>query len=459
MITRLLTGVFFVATMCIGTAQANDEKRCAEKYSFEEQLIVEWAALGGDPHAQFAITECAFPKGAKDLTADEKTYAVQWLTLASCEILDDEKNAKRDTRMRRLKANSELSFRRFGGMAKNEKMETRDKLFLQYRQRKASELRSRYRKMTKKISEEERLAANDALVNRFSQMGELGLLKLATLSDCKHFDASPEFKAASWSAAQKVWGQSTLSGVYGKSEEKGWSIATESQKHLASLDASAKARVARHEATLTRTSSVAIAELEEKAALADLQKLSAVHAHAGANGATTQSVTLALQYALESLDMMQFVNGPDNDYGPSTIDAVKKLQASMGKQETRWLSHSEIRDTICRAAVEESDPVSLFNVAMMYANGWGFKKDLSKAKAAIAAADASITSHLSDADELPAWKQERYPQYVSQIDIQKSEINSAFNGLPDDLKVTVSTADICSPASTSAQFALDASHQ
>ena len=443
MLKRFATGILVFGAAMLGSAQAGEEKKCAKQYSFEEHLILEWAALGGDPHAQFAITQCAFPQGTKKLSDSEKTYALQWLTLASCDALENDENKDRNIRTRRLKASSNLSFRRFGGEMDGEKLSTRDKMFRQYRHRKAQELRDRNKAIAKLVSDDDRRIANEALVDRFSRMGDLGLIKLAQLSACEYFDAPEELKAASWAAADEVWEGSLLSDVYGKSENKGWAIAKESKKHLASLDHAQQRAAEVEKARLLKTRLTEINELEERAALADLEKLAAVHAHVGELGAPVQSVTLAVQYALEALDMIEFVNGPDNDYGPSTIDAVARLQAAYGAPQTRWLSHEQIRDTICKAAVETTDPISLYNVALMHANGWGFKKDLGKAQAAIDKAEKAMKVRLDSIDGLEEWKQEHYPRYVSQIEISKSAIGAAYEALPAREKTSGDDANLC----------------
>ena len=63
---RLLRLVAFAASVWLGghvAASAGEEIKCAAQYTLEEQLILEWAALGGDPHAQYAVAQCAFPDG------------------------------------------------------------------------------------------------------------------------------------------------------------------------------------------------------------------------------------------------------------------------------------------------------------------------------------------------------------------------------------------------------------
>ena len=449
MLKRFATGIVVFGAAILGSAQAGEEKKCAKQYSFEEHLLLEWAALGGDPHAQFAITQCAFPNGTKKLSDAEKSYALQWMTLASCDAQDSEQNRDRNVRTRRLKASSNISFRRFGGKMDGEKMTNRDKMFREFRQRKNRELRDRQKALAKLVSDEDREIANEALVERFSRMGDLGLVKLAQLTECEYFGASDELKAASWAAADELWGDSVLSDVYGKSEQRGWALSKESKKHFAALDVSQQRAAESQKARLLKTRSSEIEALQERAALADLQNLATVHAHVGELGEPVQSVTLAVQYALEALDMIEFINGPDNDYGPSTIDAVKRLQAAYGAPQTRWLSHEQIRDTICKAAVETTDPISLYNVALMHANGWGFKKDLSKAQAAIDKAEKAMKVRLDSIDNLEEWKQEHYPRYVSQIEISKSAIGAAYAAQPVSEQTTDSAANLC-PMSASA---------
>ncbi|MEL7488749.1 MAG: hypothetical protein AAGJ87_16225, partial [Pseudomonadota bacterium] len=248
-----------------------------------------------------------------------------------------------------------------------------------------------------------------------------------------------------------AWSRSPLAAVYGKSEKRGWSIEKESEKRLKSLkSADAKIAAAAEVDALMKTDPRRLASmdaqmvaLEEKAALADLPALKFAPVHSGEDGAAPHSATSAVQYALEALGWIEFVNGPDNDYGPSTIDAVKKLQAAKGYDETRWLSNRQIRDTVCEAAKKASDPVSMLNISMMYANGWGFKKDINKARAAIAQAGATMSTQLSGLEELPSWKQDHYPQFASQIELQQAAIETAWSALPAHERADVDPADLC----------------
>lgn len=82
---RLAFGAFIALGLMAGPAFAGKEKPCASQYALEDHVLLEWAALGGDPHAQMAIAQCAFPSGAKTekMTPAEIRYAVRWTTLRS----------------------------------------------------------------------------------------------------------------------------------------------------------------------------------------------------------------------------------------------------------------------------------------------------------------------------------------------------------------------------------------
>ena len=447
MLHRIILGALISCAITVNAASAGEEKKCAKQYSFEEHLLLEWAALGGDPHAQFAITQCAFPEGTKKLSDEEKVYAWKWLTLASCEALDTKEAHKRNVRTRRLKQQGAISFRRFGGETEDEKMSTRDKMFRDYRARRVTELKTRYEAMKSVVDETLQLQAQDALVEQFSGMGALGLLRLGQLADCPYVETTSAFTAASWAAAKDKWDASALAAVTGKSENRGWSIAKESKARHAALNTLERRTADYEKERLLTVSAEEISHLEERAALADLQNLSTAFIHASEGDAPVRTVTLAVQYALEALNMIEFVNGPDNDYGPTTIEAVQKLQASWGQEETRWLNHEQIRNTVCKAASEAEDPVSMFHVALMHANGWGFKQDYNKARTAIAQAEKTIKMRLDEAEELPLWKQVHYPQYVAEIEAEKLLINAAWEALPEREKSEADSDQICHVAS------------
>ena len=432
-LASLIAGGF---ALTAGTAHAAQERMCAKQYSMEEQLILEWAALGGDPHAQLALAQCAAPNGQKKFTDAEKNYAVKWLVLATCDAEETEANLERNVRTRQLKEDGDLSFRRFGGKIDREKFSTRDKMFQAYRERRREEVSARYSDFTSSMTPAEIRSAKDAMIDEFSRMGPLGLLRLSELSACSAFDAEPAFTAASWSAAAQAWSGSDHAAVYGKSDKRKWSVSKESKTQLDKLTADQTKTVAFEKNRLLRTSDSSIDALENQAALADLQNLQFSFAHAEEEGGAPRTVTTAVQYALESLGYISFVNGPDNDYGPSTIEAVKKMQTEKGLPVTRWLTHGQARDTICQAAVTQGDPVSLFNISLMYANGWGYKQDLNRAKRAIEMAETRMTAELANADELAEWKLDNYPDYDTQIKIEKAAINAAWADMPEHEKPT-----------------------
>ncbi len=435
MLTRLIAGACATVLALLAPALAGEEVSCAKQYSLEEHLILEWAALGGDPHAQFALAQCAFPDGAKNLSPAEKAYAVQWTTLARCELSESDDARKHHQRTQNLKAQGDLSFRRFDvGAIDFDDFSTREKMFLQYRFRKNEELINRHERVLEIADENDKAAARSSLVERFSGMGEIGLVRLAQLASCPHFEASVEFEAASWSAASEAWKTSPLSEIVGKSDRRGWDPAREARMAMKMLDPISRQRAGYETGRLLKKQPQTIAALEDRAAVADLEKLSSAAVHAYAGAAPSNTVTLAVQFALEALGLIEFVNGPDNDYGPATTSAINKLQASWGAEETRWLSPTQIRDTICKAAVETGDPISLYHVALMHANGWGFPRNPDRARDAIVRAENAIKVRLDAIEELPAWKQARYPRYVSEIEAEKLLIEAALNARPDDAR-------------------------
>ncbi len=141
---------------------------------------------------------------------------------------------------------------------------------------------------------------------------------------------------------------------------------------------------------------------------------------ADAGAGLSSSLTTALQFALESLGHVEFVNGPDNDYGPTTRAAVARMQASGGGEPTSVLSNAEARATICKAAAK-NDPVSLYHVALMHQNGWGLPKDDAKAAAAITRSETAMIAALGG-DSLSAWKRAAYTRYAGLIRASAGEL-------------------------------------
>jgi len=451
MLKRLIVGLFVAVSAMFGAALAGQEVKCADQYSLEEQFTLEWAALGGDPHAQFAITQCAFPDRHDGLNKDETVYAMKWLMLASCDFDDNEALIQRDKITRALKEKGDISFRRFGGMSKGEKLNRREKRFVEYRENKLAKMHERFGNVQSKASVAEKASAKAALAEEFSRMGALGLLRLANLSSCDHFDASEEFIAAAWSAANDVWQSSMLSKVYGEASHNGWQIENEAVSRVAKLKPEQKLVFDLEKKALMRTDPSVVAALEEKAALAGMQNFTMAHSDVGIAsrafaGAPVFSVTIAVQYALEALGFVEFINGPDNDYGPSTIEAARKAQAHYGYQQTRWLSFGEIRRTVCDAATRKADPVSFYHLGIMFANGWGFRQDIDRARFAINRADKIMEVRLENAASLAKWKQNKYPAYRSKIDAAKGSLEATWQVMPahqkSDQKL-ISNANLC----------------
>ncbi len=427
-----------VASMVTASsAWAGQEAKCAAQYSLEEQVILEWAALGGDPHAQFAVAQCAMPKGEKKFSDAEKTFAVKWLTLAACDIRGSDFIEERDQATRRLREQGDLSFRRFGGMQEGEKLSRREKKFQEYRTEKASRLLSRFDRLEKIVSDEEREKGKMALADDLARLGPAGLLRLSSLSSCPDFNASTTFAAATWQAAADAWTRYDLAGAYGDSSRADWSITGEAEKKAAALSRTEK-RTADYElAALTKADPMNIARLEEKAALGDLQYLTQIRAKTVSHEAPLETslggsaVTVAAQYALESLGYMTFENGPDNDYGPATIAAAARAQEGYGRPATRWLSHLDVRDMVCDAATNADDPVSYYHLGLMFSQGWGYPTDLVKARFAIDQAETILKKRLRNSSKLPEWKQGAYPVFQDQIRDAQKNISASWEALPD----------------------------
>lgn len=413
----------------LSSANAAQEQKCSDQYSLEEHLYLEWAALGGDPHAQFALSKCAAPRTKASLSDEEKIYALKWLTLAACDAdglpgVDD-----RDRMTRRLKYEGDISFRRFGGITENETWTPREKKFIEYRAAEIDDLKDRRKDLLKKTSVDQQAAARKELSDEFARMGPRGLQRLTALSECEYFGEDKVLSAAAWMAAEQAWSSSGVSKLY-NDRKKGWDAARESKTRLAGLSPAERRAADFEKERLLRTDPHVMAELEDRAALARLGELSFMHEAAGRVSFAGRSVTLAVQYALEALGWMEFQNGPDNDYGPATIEAVQRMQAAEGLDETRWLSPADIRAAICDAAVRKNDPVSYYHLSVMFAEGWGYPRDLDRAQIAAARADALMEEKLAAFDALPEWKQNAYPVFEKRIDVIKTMINDKRAALP-----------------------------
>ena len=418
---------FVVSCVLAGPALAGQEASCASQYALEDHLLLEWAALGGDPHAQMAVAQCAFPENAdiKKMTPAEKTYAIRWTTIALCEAAPSDAHDRRDARLRHLKENANISFRRFGGLSKDEKLNWREKDFLEYRTEQTALLTERHRRLLKNASDAELGTARAELSDQLARMGATGMLKLAELSSCEAFGASKPFEAAAWSAASEAWRGADIAGVYAAGDSDDYDlpkIAVEKTKKLSGADR----RVASIEKErLLKTDPKRLAALdrkigayEEKIAidrLADFA-LPARRADAGLADVSfdaAPALTTALQFALETLGFVDFVNGPDNDYGPTTREAVARMQANKGGGPSTVLSNADMRGVVCKAAAKD-DPVSLYHVALMYKNGWGFPENDAKAAGAIGRAETAMIEALGGGD-LPSWKREAYKSYAGKI--------------------------------------------
>jgi hypothetical protein len=84
-----------------------------------------------------------------------------------------------------------------------------------------------------------------------------------------------------------------------------------------------------------------------------------------------------------------------------------------------------VRQVVCDAALKKDDPVSYYHLAMMYAEGAGFRKDVALAREALAKAESSMAARLDDASALPEWKQRAYPEYSEKISAAKKALAKA----------------------------------
>jgi TPR repeat protein len=427
------------SVLAVGAASANEGETqgalCAAQFSLEDHMLLEWAAVGGDPHAQMTLSECSFPESVDGLSSAQRVYAVKWNIIALCEARQSDVHDDRDLRMRRLKEDARISFRRFGGLQKNEKLNWRERDFVEYRREQTAALEARHQRLMSAVAPADMAAARAEIADQYSRMGARGLLKLAELSSCDLLGASPAFEAAAWSAASESWRGAEQAGVYAAPDTPAFDlpkVATEKAKKLSGAD---RRTAALEKERLLRTDPDRLAVIEKKAR--DYENVAAVNAienfrlpRRGATAgladvasAETSSLTTALQFALESLGYVEFVNGPDNDYGPTTRAAVARMQAAGGGEPTSVLTNAETRATICKAAAKD-DPVSLYHVALMHQNGWGLPKNEAKAAAAIARSETAMIAALGGAD-LPAWKRTAYTRYSGLIRASAKELKRA----------------------------------
>ncbi len=412
------------------SAEAGEELKCAAQFKLEEHLILEWAALGGDPQAQYSVAQCAFPSNAGELSSAEKTYALKWLTLATCEAQGVAGYKDRDRATRNLKLGSNISFRRFGGVTKDELWTGKERSLISIRDRQTADLEARLEKLKAQSTEAEQAGAREALADELARMGPLGIMRLIELTSCQAYGASDAFAAAAWSAAAESWAASGSTSVYGPSAISDRDLKSEGARRMAQLSKNDRRVAAARKDMLLRSDAAHLAELEDAAALGRLQNLGSADAGEEGLKLSGRSTTTAVQYALESLGFIEFVNGPDNDYGPSTIEAVKKAQAAYGHPQTRLLAPEEVRQVVCDAAVTKSDPISYYHLSLMYAEGLGFRKDLVRAKAAISRAEEILIARLESKDALPPWKAREYPAYLERIGDAKGAIGEAYSALP-----------------------------
>jgi len=424
---RIAFGALAAFGVLSGSAMAGEERSCASQYALEDHLLLEWAALGGDPHAQMSIAQCAFPINADvdEMTPAERTYAIRWTTIALCEAQPSATHDRRDARLRKLKEDASISFRRFGGLAKGEKLNWRERDFMEYRKEQTALLADRHQRLLNSVSATDLAKARGELAEQLSRMGPTGLLKLAELTSCDAFGASEEFEAAAWSAASEAWRGSDVAGVYAAADSDDYDlpkIAMDKTRKLSGADRRVasleKERLLRTDPRRIAALEQKVNRLEEKTSLDQLANFSLPEQREGTGIAEAAlvnepSLTLALQFALESLGYVSFINGPDNDYGPTTREAVARMRASEREAPAPTLTNAEARQTICRAA-QKNDPVSLYHVALMYQNGWGFPKNPEKAVGALARSETAMIASLGG-DDLPAWKREAYKSYAKKI--------------------------------------------
>jgi TPR repeat protein len=438
MISRIAIAAAVTAACFSGAALAAEERPCAEQFSLEEHLILEWAALGGDPEAQYSLSQCAYPAGATSLSTPQKVYALKWLTLAAC---DSSPNARRDPMTRALKYEGNISFRRFGAISEEETWTARERKLIEVRKAQVADLGARLARLKSEATPDEIVAARDQLADQFARMGATGLLRLTDMTTCTEFGASPSFAAAAWSAAADTWSRPENTSVYGASVQSDFDLKREADKRAAALDRVDRRRMAMEKDALMQADPARLAALEDAAALGRLEKLGFASASEEGFAFSGRATTTAIQYALEALGFIEFVNGPDNDYGPSTIEAARKAQAAYGRPQTRFLAPEEIRQVVCDAAVKKADPVSFYHLGMMYAEGMGFKKDIGLARIAIAKAEENMSARLMHESALPDWKRRAYPDYAEKISAAKKSIDASFAALPAHVQARSTGAD------------------
>ncbi|MEZ5920250.1 MAG: hypothetical protein R3C60_02750 [Parvularculaceae bacterium] len=426
-----------VVLIFAGQAAANETQICAERYSLEDSALLEAAAFGGDPHAQMALAECSYPDGGKarfeKMSSAQRLYALKWNIIATCDADQSPAHNRRDRRLRNLKSNADISFRRFGGMQKNEKTNWRERDFMEYRKEQMALLRDRLDRLNAQANEDEKAAARGEIADSLSRMGPVGALRLAEISSCQSFGADNVFEAAAWSAASEAWSDAMETGVYGAAAGPDHDMKKIASEKFDALSAKERSAAVAEQSRLMRTDPENLAAIEGKAklyesnlALARLADFSVPKRMAAggildAAAENSSSLTTALQFALESLGYVSFMNGPDNDFGPTTQGAVIRMKEAKGEAPVPLLTNSEARETICNAAVERGDPVSLYHVALMYQNGWGFPENEAKAAAAISEAETSMINALGGAD-LPDWKRAAYETYASKIRVASKEL-------------------------------------